>query len=112
MSKAPRQRPIAIGQLIEALDAAHKKTHGKTYEQIIAMMSVKLIEDMLRDINVREAVAFTSTLMRYTCEVPKSHIDVESSIVEMTPIERQERIDNLLTRLELSKPLVDIAVKE
>lgn len=90
-------RGIRADKLCEEI----KKQIGLDPVEVLARMGLKLLNDFNKDLNVREAVSFWNK-MGDRVITPLTQ-EIEYSEVTEDPIERKQRIDNLLTRRELSK---------
>ncbi len=54
-----------------------KKTMGIPFEQVLAEMQLQLFNDFKAGNNIREAVTFTSSVMKYMCKPPANEVEVK-----------------------------------
>ena len=92
---------IRIQSLREAFDAEL----GIPFEVMLAKMCVKLHNDFQNNENVDSAIRFASNMAKHMIQpVPTVNIEVDAtSVEEMSDADLQGKIDNLLTRVALTK---------
>ena len=79
-----------------------KKQLGIPFEQMIAEMQLKLFNDFKAGTNIKEAVAFTSNMMKYMITPPQQEINISNNPQEMSDEEIELRAAVLIQRAKLS----------